>query len=673
MRTIAIFSILFAICSCVKEPEKDDHSDVYEVFTLITPSEIEPKGWMKQFLDNQSSGLTGHVEASGHPFNTGMWTGRIELDAATQNEMTNSLSRDGSGQEADRGVFWWPYEQTGYYIDGAMKCGYLLGDSLLLNRARHQVYHLLEHQAENGRLGPAKLIGRWFNWPYAGLFRAFMTEYMETGNMRIVEAMHQHYKTFSAKDFQDELDVCNVEELCWLFRMTGDSTMLEMAETSYELFKSDHRNRNRDGRDMVFISDRVPDYHGVVYFEIVKIPAMLYAVTGKKEYLDEAQKGIAKMEHHHMLASGLPSTTEHFNGITETSGHESCNLATLPYTYGTMLMITGDAPWADRIEKAVFNAGMGAITTDFKAHQYFSAPNQMVSTTHGHHLGYYPDFMAYCPGHTVACCTGNIHRMMPYYSMQMWLKTGKNGIAAALYGPSEVTTRVGEQNKQVTIIQKTGYPFEEQVEFEIDTKGKAKFEFQVRIPDWCAQPGITVNGTRPDSSPKPGEFFSLERNFADGDVIILTLPMEVTTRSWPNQGISFERGPVVYSLPIADSAVVASGYEKSTGDFPAWDLYPAGDWQFAPLVREADQIEVVKNPEYDYPWNPVSPPVVLKLPAAKVENWKLKVVKAEGTGELIQTISGFPEDLLLSNDPVNITLIPYGSTRLRVTVFPQKK
>ena len=235
-------------------------------------------------------------------------------------------------------------------------------------------YVLNKKRIANGRLGPQDLKGRWNKWPYAGFLRSFMTEYTVNHNPAIIDAMMKHYSTYQGEDFADELDVCNAEELCWLYGITDDASMLQKARNCIRHFKSDHKYRDRDGRDINFASDMIPDYHAVVYIEIVKIPAILYSYTGKKAYLDEALHGIAQMEKYDMLVSGVPSSNEQLNGISELAGHETCNLSTIPYTYGYMLQITGDAHWADKIEKAVFNAGIGAVTKDFRAEQYFSAP-----------------------------------------------------------------------------------------------------------------------------------------------------------------------------------------------------------------------------------------------------------------------------------------------------------
>ena len=109
----------------------------YSTFNLYKSSTIKPEGWLHDFLEFQRNGLTGHIEQAGFPFNTGMWTERIN--------------------EKPEGVFWWPYEQTGYYVDGCIKTGYLLNDTLLLNKAKHQINYTLLHPQKNGRLGPDKL------------------------------------------------------------------------------------------------------------------------------------------------------------------------------------------------------------------------------------------------------------------------------------------------------------------------------------------------------------------------------------------------------------------------------------------------------------------------------------------------------------------------------------
>ena len=103
--------------------EEDGSGGTRPVATEIAPygklgelplTAVTPDGWTREFLDRQRAGLTGHPHVSGYPFNTPMWSGTVYRPV---------------GHWGDD---WWPYEQTGYYIDGAVRCAHLLKDQALL-------------------------------------------------------------------------------------------------------------------------------------------------------------------------------------------------------------------------------------------------------------------------------------------------------------------------------------------------------------------------------------------------------------------------------------------------------------------------------------------------------------------------------------------------------------
>jgi predicted alpha/beta superfamily hydrolase len=653
IKTISISLSLLLLISCSKKvDEKNNENPNYTSFNKIKITDIHPKGWIKEFLVRQKKGLTGHIEVAGYPYNTKMWA-------------TDKIK--GSTKA------WWPYEQTGYYIDGVNRLGYLLNDANLKDRANIQTQYVLDHiNPETSRVSTI-LEDRWKRWPYAGFFRNYMTNYEVTNDRSIVDALHKHYLTFEAKDFSDDLELANVEELCWLYGITKDEKMLEMAEEAYRIFKSDIENRNRAGADIQFGAQRKPDHHVVVYLELVKIPAILYSHTGKQEYLDEALNGIKKAEELNMLASGLPSSTEHFTGISELSGSETCNTAVFPHSYGYFLRITGDAGLGDKIEKAVFNAGLGSVTKDFKSHQYFTAPNQFLATLNSNDYGHHPSRMAYLPGHDVECCTGNVNRFMPYYVEQMWMTTPNNGLVASLFGPTSVTTKVGENSTDITVTENTNYPFSDTIEFNFQMESSTEFPFLIRIPEWSNHTKITVNDEVLEGKITPGSFFTIDRKFSNNDVVSLHMPMEVTTSTWPNNGISVERGPLVYSLPIDETTNIVSEYERATKEFPAIERRPYSDWNYGLNLSEGESpaIEIIETSTTGYPWDTGNSPIQIRVPAKKITNWKLKKVADKKTKTSFLTTPEFPKEIDTEGKTEYINLVPYGTTQLRLTVFPE--
>ncbi len=644
----------------------------YAKYDEISLSAIRPEGWLRRYLEKQRDGLTGHLEAAGYPFNTKGWA-VSELPVST-------------------GLGWWPYEQTGYWIDGMMRAGLLLEDRFLVEKAGKQLDHVLAHADRDGYLGPRfmKKAEGMNRWPHAVLFRALMALHAATSDGRIVPALTRHYLSGSASH-SDERDVCNIEPILWTYAQTGDRRLLQHALSAYEEFNRLHPGHDTTLENM--LSRKRPRDHGVTYNEIGKLGAVLYIYTGKRKTLEATINAYRKIDRYHMLVDGVCSSTERLRGKDPLDSHETCDIADYTWGAGTLLLATGRAEYADKIERACFNAAPGAVKSDFKALQYFSCPNQVIADRASNHNLYCRGYgwMSYrpCPG--TECCPGEVNRIMPNFAARMWLRDGANGLVAALYGPSRITALVGKARQEVTLVEETSYPFSERVDFQIRTGAAVSFALSVRIPGWCRGARVLVNGERLKGRLTPGSFVTIRRTFHHNDRVTVILPMHLKLTRWPRGGVAIERGPLVYALRIEEDWRVDRKDGRSTKAFPAWNLYPASPWNYALAVDEtslARDVEIVHKPVTPDPWSLDAAPIELRVPARRVREWRIEKrasVLREYTTEGRDVQGRFKGDFRLTPqlpDPAtlrtrlgkrleHVTLVPYGCTHLRITIFPQ--
>ncbi len=671
---------------------------IHRSFHEIDLKDIRPDGWLRKYLEIQRDGLTGHPEATGFPFDAEWW-GVAESQA-------------GSGKPGYPHNFWGPYEQTAYWIDGAIRCGYLIQDDELVKKAGQTIDYVMAHPDEDGYLGPQLMKhGEEFSrWPFAVFFRAWMARYSVTSEEAILKTLSNHYLSGTRAHIH-EREVCNIETMFWLYEKTGNQKLLRQAVEAYEEY-----NRLCNGRDntvAVMLSDKRGTEHGVTYNEIGKLAAIVYMYTGNKTYLDAAINGFRKMERDQGLIDGVNSSTEALKGKDPLDSHETCDISDHAWALGYLLMATGKVEYADKIERVCFNALPGAVMSDFKGLQYFSCPNQVLATSTSNHNDHFKGFtwMAYrpCPG--TECCPGDVHRAIPIFAGRMWMKDERNGLAAVLYGPGSVTTIVGDENQTVTVDERTEYPFSEKIDFVIHTADEVTFPFSLRIPVWCQGARISINGQVTSLKPQAGSFVTLNETFEDGDWITLELPMALKLSHWPKGGIGIERGPLVYALKIGedwqqtsdqdpiseDWRVVPHTQRSMPPEYPAWNLYPTTPWNYALAVNEInldEVVQVVTQPVGLVPWSPENAPVELHVPARQVAGWEIdcseklvsNFVKSfesenimvtesiEGHFELTPDLPD-PQDLPqhLSPQTEIITLIPYGCTHLRIAIFPQAK
>lgn len=632
----------------------------HAVFTELAPGAVEPQGWLRNYLARQIAQLGSQLPDVSWPFSEGYWDGR------------------------EQGPSWWPWEQRAYWIDGATRLAIVMRDAALLQKTQVPILFTLQHARANGYLGPAFFenpLGDEHRWPQTVLFRSLMAcGEAHVGPADIVEAMQRHYLNDPADYALPLRNITNIEPMLWCYGKSGDTKLLALAEDSWRRYQAQSATKPNSGdlgEARVYACAPI-HAHGVTYAETSKLPAILYMYTGNPEYLRFALAAQQRIFSHHMLVDGIPSTSEWFRTRTSLDSHETCNIVDHTWSWGYMLQATGDGLWSDRIERACFNAGAGAIRNDWKALQYFSCPNQFLATEKSDHNvmehgGY---MMAYQPnpGRRTACCGGNVHRLYPNYVSRMWMRTANGGVAATLYGPSTVRTTAGSERVPIEIIETTDYPFSDSITLEIAGTNEVQFPLSLRIPGWCLHPRLRINGEPVTLTPRNG-FVTLNRLFRPGDRLVLTLPMELTRTAWPHGGVALERGPLVFSLPIQADWSTFTVPEYSTRNFPGYNANPISPWNYA-LVLNPDTLESQVKVEQttdklaDDPWS--RPPVTLSVAACRVENYTLQ----DATSQSGQSFTPPLPDLAFSQvnpEIEKITLVPYGATQLRATIFPELK
>lgn len=671
------------------QPKQQAPAPAFAAFSEGMIDNIKPEGWLKEILERQRDGLTGHPEAMAYPYNTCLWAGELKRDSEK------------------RGADWWRFEQTAYYLDGLGRLGFILDDEKLIGVLKENIDYVLAHplpfkagepekqntqqggtrhqdfsaqvsadpraqqraaewaarrakQAKinatdrpEGRLGPETSS---MAWPFAVFFRAMKAYYEATGDERIPAALEKNYLSYTVMELGMNRFVVNVEGILWTYSITKNPALLELAIKAWDENASELTQAN-------CMDEKEFHMHGVTMNELMKIPLILYSYTGEQRYLDAALKADEKMEKPNMLIDGINSSSEALAGNDPLASHETCDVSDYTWTMGYYLMTTGDGQWADKIEKGIFNGGLGSITKDFKSMQYFSCPNQFLATGNSNHNGFKHGltWMAYRPIHETECCIGNLHRYMPNYVARMWLKDKKGHPVAALYGPSSVEYDLGN-GITVMIEEKTAYPFEEQIEFEFTffangKKSKKAYEmdFTYRIPGWVK--GETAG------------FKTITKRWKSGDKFKVSLPMEIEVVDNPVAGKSIQRGPIVYTYAIpanweVDPAIYdnLAGKVSANPEFVSWKITPSGKYNYALVESGLQDLKAEYTHATGFPWDLNNVPVKIKVPVMGVKDWS--IIDDRYTPAL-------PEKVETESENVSyIELVPYGSSTIRLTIFP---
>ncbi len=600
---------------------------------------IIPRGWLLDFLKTQKSGLTGHMEKAGYPYNETYW---------------------GSEEHPPyKGIFWWPFEQTAYHVDGMTRTAILLQDEELLAKAQKIIYSVIENPDEDGYLGPKEIkvvTDEYTRWSHVVFFRACLALYQYNHDEKIVQAMTAHYLNTPC-DYSPIRNVYNVEIILELYRHTKNKALLDMAIAAYE-----NGHDNIVTETLGKISDKAP-IHGVTYNEYAKLGALLYRETGNKAYLRDSIRAYEKIKKKYMLPGGCNSSSEYMNSDRYDEVYELCDISDMTWSLHYLAEITDNSTYSDMIETCIFNAGIGSVTEDFRALQYFSCANQLIFNEKSSHCRF--DMggksMTYAPMPFTACCPGNMNRFMPNYIFSLW-SNNEDVITARMYGPSRLEAQIN--GSPVSIEEKTTYPFDLSAEFAIQTE--TPFTLRLRIPAWCKNFKVS------------GAAHTVKNGFAILQItqsITISVTMDADILQKENHGgVYFTRGPLVYTRGM-------KGTREKIGDpeFPIYRIEPDQKWNYA-IVGDGDPVYTEGT---DTVWDVEKNLPSITVKAKEVTNWKLAVKKKlkglDWKYEPIEKVGKWTltptlprcDHRQLAEEETAITLVPYGAAKVRMTVLPK--
>ena len=645
----------------------------YFKFEQVDVNNIKPKGWLREFLERQMGGLTGHLDEIAYPFNTVVWA---------KNEQ---MTKEGYCVAADdqfNNMNWWGYEQVAYWVDGHEKAAALLGLSSDKNKVRDQLLGALKNADADGYIGPSFLKdgNDRIRWPHVVFFRALITLYEQTHDESIVQQLEKHYlnDTFVYDSFRD---IANVEIMLWVYSKTKNPVLLEKAETDYKSYCQKAQESN-EHNDRVDFTKEKPYNHGVTYNEIAKQAAILYAYTKKEEYLHTSIEAYRKIDDYFMLPGGCHCSNEFMISNEYFQCIEMCDVTDYTWSLGYMLMATADGRYADKIEKCIFNAGIGAVLEDFSAMQYLSCANQVLATDNSCHNFFHVggDWMQYLAECEVQCCLGNCNRFMPNYAHRMWMQK-EDRVFLCLFGESDFQTTI--QGKKVKFEEKTNYPFDDTLTITYRAEEDAETFFAIRIPAWTTKYSLTINGKEVDCKIEKG-FAYIKNPLKDKDVIRLKMKSDIQCVSYKNSSVTFEKGPLVYALGGKGQREKCW---KEKEQFPSCSMRADFKWNYA-IEKDCTPVFSAKAVQ-GYVWDADTCPYEIKVQGREIKGWetlKLQDKKIKNVWNLYDRkytyVTGtfeftpkLPTKKFVAENASDIadelTLIPYACAKMRMTVLPK--
>ncbi len=341
-----------------------------------------------------------------------------------------------------------------------------------------------------------------------------------------------------------------------LSRECGDPRYLKLA-----IFFIDQRGQGKmtgwTPFDKSYQQDRVPvretdiaEGHAVRMMYLMAGVADAYLETGDAELLAAAERVWRDMLAHKMYITGgvgarhyAESFGESYELPSDSAYAETCaTIANMMWNW-RMLMITGEARFAEVIETCLYNGFLSGISLDGQRYFYV---NPLASQGGIERPEWYG----------CACCPPNVMRQIALLGHYV-ASTTADGLQIHQYIASEIQETIGS-DLAVKVRLETSYPWEGKTRITVEETGGSEWEIALRIPSWCTQASVTIGDSVVDVSASAGDYARFKRAWKPGDTLEVELVFSPRLIQ-PNPRIASTRGslaigygPMTYCIEDVD-------------------------------------------------------------------------------------------------------------------------
>ncbi len=312
-----------------------------------------------------------------------------------------------------------------------------------------------------------------------------------------------------------------------------------------------------DCLDLLHANTQIPKFRGY---------QRVHELTGETYWGNAANNFWRFVALDRSYANGGNSYHEHFHprdkfeeAMHVTPGPETCNTYNMLRLTHHLFSETADAKKIDFYERAIYNQIL---------------PSQ-------HPRGGFTYYQALVPGayrtysdleYNFWCCVGTGMQNHGLYGETIYAHQGER-LMVNLFIPSELNWR----EQAIQIVQTTSFPDEPRTKLRVTLPAPKKFTVAVRHPAWVA-PGqlkLAVNGQSVPAKGRPGTYVDVSREWKDGDVLSVELPMNLRTELLPNSSsfVAVFYGPILLAARLGREGLAETDL-RGTSTMPASHKLP---------------------------------------------------------------------------------------------------